>query len=172
MVPVILLLAQMGLWYQYRPLRPGEEAIVTMKLNSGGESVWPAVNVSTNPAAEVIVGPVRVLNQKEMNWKIRALKEGYTDILFQIDGKEIKKQLAIGNGFMRINAERPGWHFLDILLNPMEKPFSTNSIVQSISIQYPQRLSHTSGTDWWLIYFFAVSFVFGFILKPFLKINI
>jgi len=32
-VPISLLLAQMGLWYQSRPLSPGEETVVTVKLN-------------------------------------------------------------------------------------------------------------------------------------------
>ena len=34
-VPVILILGQLSLWYQARPLRVGEEAVVTLKLNGG-----------------------------------------------------------------------------------------------------------------------------------------
>lgn len=171
-VPVTLLLAQMGLWYQFQPLQVGQETIVTIKLNSNIESAWPVVYVKLNPAAQVVTGPVRVLDRKEINWKIKAGCKGYTDIVFQIDGKEFAKQLAVGNGFMRLNPKRPAWRFSDILLNPLEVPFTPDSVVQSINIDYPNRISRTSGTDWWVIYFFIASMIFAFLLKPFLKVKI
>ena len=40
-VPVTLLLGQMSLWYQQRPLRVGEEAVVTLKLNGGSRISLP-----------------------------------------------------------------------------------------------------------------------------------
>jgi hypothetical protein len=52
-------------------------------------------------------------------------------------------------------------------MHPAEEPFAPDSIVQSVTIDYPDRLSRTSGTDWWLIYFFIASMVFAFISKPF-----
>jgi hypothetical protein len=171
-VPVTLLLGQMGLWYQYRPLKIGEEAIVTLKLNSNVESAWPTVNINPNPAFEVIAGPVHILDRRELNWKIKTINTDYTDMVFQIDGREFKKQLAVGVTFMRLSTIRPAWRFSEILLNPLEKPFAPDSLVQSISIEYPQRISFTSGTDWWVIYFFAASMIFAFLLKPFLKVKI
>src|SRR6516162_801593 len=36
-VPVALLLGQMSLWYQQRPLRVGEEAVVTLTLNGDAD---------------------------------------------------------------------------------------------------------------------------------------
>ena len=171
-VPVSLLLSQMGLWYQSRPLSPGEETVVTMKLNDNIETSWPDVSLESTPAADVIIGPVRVLSKRQIYWKIKAIENGCHRINFQVGQQQIGKELAIGDGFMRVSAERPGWHWADILLHPWEKPFRGDSVVQSISIDYPDRPSLTSGTDWWLIYFFIASLVFALIFKPFLKVKI
>ncbi len=171
-VPVSLLLAQMGLWYQYRPLLPGEEAVVTVKLNDNIETPWPIVSIEPTPAAEVTIGPVRVFSKHGIHWKIKAIENGSHGLIFHVDGEQFDKELAVGDGFMRVSAERPGWHWADILLHPCEKPFDPDSAVRSISIDYPRRLSRTSGTDWWLIYFFVASLVFALIFKPFLKVRI
>jgi hypothetical protein len=171
-VPVSLLLAQLGLWYQQRPLQPGEKTIVIMKLSDKANSPWPKVTIESMPAAEVITGPVIVHSEKEIWWKVRAYENGYHRVVFNVNKQQVEKELAIGDGFMRVSANRPGWNWYDILLHPKEKPFGPDSIVQSISIDYPDRLSYTSGTNWWLFYFFVASLVFAFIFKPFLKVRI
>ncbi len=171
-VPIVFLLGQLGAWYQSRPLLPGEEAVVTMKLNGDIDSAWPKVSLESMPAAEPTIGPVRLFSKREIVWKIKARENGYHRIIFQVDGRQIEKELAVGDGFMRLSHQRPGRHAGDILLYPLEKPFGPDSVVQSISINYPDRLSWTSGTDWWLVYFFIASMVFALIFKPFLKVRI
>jgi uncharacterized membrane protein (DUF106 family) len=171
-VPVSLLLAQMALWYQARPLRVGEEALVTMQLNNNIGSVWPVVDVSSNPAAEVTAGPVRVLNKRQIYWQIQALENGEQRITFQAGQQQVEKKLAVGEGFKPVSAQRPGWHWSNILMHPYEKPFAPDSVIQSISIDYPDRLGRISGTGWWLVYFFVASMVFALLFKPFLKVRI
>jgi len=171
-VPVCLLFAQMGLWYQFRPLHPSEEAVITMTLNGEIDSPFPDVRIK--PIAEVVVttGPIRVLNKREIHWKIRAEQEGYHQIMFSVDDRQISKELAIGHGLMCISPERPGWNWADILLYPLEKPFESDSPVRSIRIEYPDRVSFTSGTNWWIGYFFVVSLIFALIFKPVFKVRI
>ncbi len=171
-VPISLLFAQMGLWYQYRPLRVGEEAMVIMELAGDVNSDLPKVNIESMPAAEVTMGPVLVLSNRQVYWKIRGQEAGYSSIVFQVDKQQVEKGLVIGDGFMRASSKRPGWKWADIMLYPLEKPFRSDSVVTSISIEYPDRLSRTSGTDWWIGYFFVCSMVFAFIFKPFLKVKI
>ena len=69
------------------------------------------------------------------------------------------KEIAVGDGFMRVSRLRPGWDWLSILLNPWEPPFRPGDPVRSIEIDYPERSSWTCGTDSWVIYWFAVSMV-------------
>ena len=78
----------------------------------------------------------------------------------------------MGDGFMRTSVERPGWCWLDILLQPAEPPFGPDSAVQAIRIDYPDRASWTSGTDWWLVYCFAASMFFALCFRPLLNVNL
>ena len=162
----------MALWYQSRPLLQGEEAVVTMQLNNNVEKPWPEINVESMPSAEVITGPVRVLSKREVYWKIKARQNGLHRMVFEVRDDLVEKELAIGEGFMCVSAERPGWRWADILLHPAEKPLGPDSVVQSISIDYPDRLSWTSGTDWWLVYLFFASMVFALISNPFLRVRL
>lgn len=171
-VPIMLLVTQMGLWYQCRPLKPGEYSVVTMTLNGSSESPWPTVTLEPSPTVEITTGPVHIFSQRQICWEIKARQNTSEPLVFQVDDQNVEKELAIGDGFMRISEQRPGWKFGDIFWNPAEKPFTRASAVQSITIDYPQRTSWTSGADYWIAYFFAVSIIAALIFKPILKVKI
>jgi len=171
-VPVSLLLGQLSLWYQSRPLRVGEEAVITMQLAGAAETPWPDVALEPAPAADVVAGPVRIRSQREICWNLKARENGYHRLLLRVNGEPVEKELAVGDGFMRTSADRPGWCWSDILLQPGEAPFHLDSTVQAIRIDYPSRASWTSGTDWWLVYCFAASMFFAWCFRPLLKVNL
>ncbi len=171
-VPVALLLAQMGLWYELRPLEPGEKTIITMKLNGSPTSPLPDVTIEPTDALEVTIGPIRTPPRRQIVWEVKAGSPGKHNIVFNVAQRRIQKQLDIGTGFMRISPKRPGSSFTDIFLYPSEKPFTPGSTVQSITIEYPGRVSLTSGATWWMIYFFVVSMVVALIFKPVFKVKI
>ena len=171
-VPVILIMAQMSLWYQARPLLPGDKpVIVKLKFNDNLDTL-PQVVLESLPAARTIIGPVRVFTKKEIFWKIKPVEDGSYNLIFHIGDRRYEKQLAVGEGFMCLSSKRPGADFADILLYPLEKPFTSDSPVHSISIDYPERNSRINGTDWWIAYFFVVSMIFAFMFKPLLKVRI
>jgi hypothetical protein len=171
-VPVALVLGQLGLWYQARPLSVGEEAVVTMKLGGNGSDAWPSVALSLPDAAELVLGPVRMLDERAICWDIKARQEGCHLLRFQVGGQTVAKQLAIGRGFMRTSEERPGWQWTDILLQPAEPPFRPGDAVRSIRIDYPSRDSWTSGTDWWIAYCLLASMLFAWCLRPWFKVTL
>ncbi len=170
-VPVCLLLGQIGLWYQARPLPVGEEAVITLKL-SGAQTSWPAVRLRPTDALEVTAGPVRVLSKRELCWNVKARRPGYHRLVFEVGGQQVEKELAVGDGFMRVSTLRPGWEWPDVLFHPAEAPFRPDSPVHSITVEYPERSSWTSGTDSWLVYWVVVSMVAALCLSPLLKVKI
>jgi uncharacterized membrane protein (DUF106 family) len=171
-LPMSLLLAQMALWYQYRPLLPRENAVLTVELNGNIDESWPTVSIKSNPAFEVTLGPVRILSKRQICWEIKALQNGYCRIMLQAGQQQIEKDLAVGDGLMRISSKRPGWEWIDILMNPVEGPLRPDSIVRSVSIRYPDRPALASGSNRWLACFFVASIVFAFILKPLVKVRL
>jgi uncharacterized membrane protein (DUF106 family) len=172
MVPALLILGQLALWYQSRPLQVGEETVVTLKLSGNAEYTWPLVRLEPIDAVETTIGPVRVQSKREVCWNIRARAGGYQRLVFLVGEQTADKELAIGAGFMRVSTLRPGWSLSDRLLHPLETPFGPESLIQSIEIVYPKRSSWTCGSDSWVIYWFVVSMAAGLCFRRALNVNI
>ena len=164
-LPAALILGQLALWYEARPLRVGEESVITLGLGGDARAPWPAVSLEPTDALEVAAGPVRVRSRREVCWNVEARKPGLHHLAFKVGDRTVTKELAIGDGFMRVSAERPDWDVLSILENPAEAPFRPGDPVRSIAIAYPERPSKTSGTGWWVIYWFVVSFATAFCFR-------
>lgn len=170
-VPVSLLLGQLALWYQFRPLEINEEAVVTLKLNGAGTTL-PTVRLEPGSAAEVVIGPVRVPSKREVCWKIRPRVNGVHQLAFAVGHSMAEKELAVSPGLLRVSKLRPGWDWSDVLMHPQEEPFPPTSEVHSIDIDYPGRSSWTSGADNWVIYWFVVSMVAALCFRRALNVNV
>jgi uncharacterized membrane protein (DUF106 family) len=170
-VPVSFILVQMALWYQAKPLSVGQESVITIQLNNEQNSPMPDVSLQADGALSVLTGPVRVPSKGEVIFKIKAAQNGLHKMIFTAGNETVEKELAVGDSFMPISAKRPGQQWTHILFNPSEKPFANDSVVKSISIEYPDRISYTSGKTWWVIYFIFCSMIVFFIIKPFLNVK-
>ena len=169
--PVILILAQLSLWFQQRPLNIGEEALVTVQMNNNMKDALSEVALQPETSVDTVMGPVVISSKNQVLWKLKAKEPGYRTLTFDVDSEKFTKELAIGNGFMRTSPLRPGYHPLDIIEYPAESPLPTDSVVESISVEYPDRDGRLSGTDWWVIYFFGASMFFALLFKPILKVK-
>lgn len=166
-VPVCLLIAQLAQWYQARPLRVGEEVLVTVSASDINN-----IDIVRGEMLEVVSGPVRIPSNGQVVWQIKTVEPGLALLKFDCAGVWVEKEVVIGDGFQRVSSLRPGWKWTAIFANPSEKPLYPDSILRSIAIDYPPRSSWTSGTDYWLIYFFIASMLFALLLKPFVKVRI
>lgn len=169
-VPVLLILGQLSLWYQARPLSVGEDALLTVTLNDDSDPL-PDVRLQPTDAIEVAIGPVRLPSKREVCWKIAARTPGEHRLMFQAGGQTAEKQLVVGDRLMRVSALRPGWSWSDALIYPAEPPFAADSSIRSIAVDYPTRSSWTSGADTWVVYWFVASMIAGFAFRGFFKVN-
>lgn len=172
LVPMCLLLGQLALWYQARPLRIGEEAVVTVTLSEDAGDVLRELRLASSAAAASTIGPVRVPAKSMVCWSLRALEPGLHELSFETGQGSFRKELAIGDGFLPTSLERPASVWYDMLRHPRERPFASDSPVQSIDVAYPERESWTSGTDSWILYWFIVSLVAALAARPVLKVSI
>ena len=171
-VPICLLLSQMGVWYQHAPLPPKQTIIVAMKLASTDPDIIDTVTLHADPAFETTIGPHRIPATGQVWWELRGLREGRHQMVFDVAGQQITKSLSVGTGLMPISKLRPDRTFTDVLLNPAEPSFQADSPVQWIDIQYDERQSWTSGADNWVIYFFIASMIFALAFKSALGVRI
>lgn len=174
LVPIMLLLGQMGVWYQFAPLAVGEETIVAMKVAPvvEADATLPDIRLQPSDAFEVAAGPMASAGAGEIWWSLRGVKPGNHTLTFTVDGETITKTLTIGDHPMRVSKRRPGMTFTDVLLHPDEKPFRGGDTVHWIDIQYADSVSWTSGADNWVIYFFIASIVFALLFKGMLGVRI
>jgi hypothetical protein len=171
-IPVCLVLGQIALWYQARPLGVGEEVLVSLELGDSEAGKMPDVQLEPSQAFESLIGPVRVPTQRALYWSIKAKQPGLHLLAFHLGDQAAEKEFVVGDGFMRTSQERPAWSWTEVLLHPWETPFLPDSIVQSIDIQYPERVSWTSGTDTWIVYWFIVSMLAAFAARPWFNVSI
>ncbi len=146
--------------------------MLTVYLHPTAVDRIASVQLDPSTAVQTIVGPVRVPSKQMICWDIQGREAGYHQLVLRVDEQTVNKELAIGEGFMRISPQRPAWHWTDVLLYPCEVPLGDDSQIQAIQVDYPERHSWTAGTRSWLPFWFAVSMVAAFVARPILKVNI
>ena len=168
-LPMMLALAQMGIRYQWRPLRSGERTLIKMHFVPGaGKSV--AVSIEPHPGMVVEVGPVP--GGDLCVWRVRGGAPGRHSLQIHVAGETtIEKELVVGDGFERVSALRPSGRWTEQLFHPVERCLAAQSRVRSIEILYPSVDSWVHGADYWVVTFFVVSMAAALILAPVLKVR-
>lgn len=170
MVPFVLAMSQLGSFYEFRPLAPGESAVVSLYLS---DDAWegnrnamleapPEVNIETP-------NPVRDAGKKVIRWRVSPTAHGQYTLAWNVRGARYEKLLAAGDGLVRASPMRPGTNFWDRLLYPAERAFGADSPVQRIEITQPTR--ETWPTHW-LVTFLLVSIAAGLACMPFMKVQL
>lgn len=170
MIPVMLILTQLNLRFESRPLEAGDAATVKVTLRDAA-SIDDAVSLEAPPGVTVETPAVRVAAKREVAWRIRAQSDGDYRLIVRVAGEEVAKRLQVGGGWGATSSLRPGKSFWEVLLFPGEDPI--RGAVESIEVRYrslPIEL-FGFGVDW-LIFFLVVSLAAGFALKRPLGVEI
>jgi hypothetical protein len=128
--------------------------------------VRPEVAFHPPPDVELVLGPVHIASQNEICWTIRPRKAAEYTLRFDVAGQSMSKELAVGDGFLRVSVLRPNQNWLSILEHPGEPPLPADGPLEEIAIQYPDRTGWISGSESWFIYWFVASLIAGWCLRP------
>jgi len=173
-IPVILIIIQLYLWFDYQSLSLGEETILKVTLKEDYNPI--KVNLILEPSSGFVVEtpPLRLEEDREIDWRLRAKEKGVYDIVLVSDGQEIHKKIAIEEKpLSKIIPAKVGKNFFAQVLKPGEAPLPSNSPLESIEILYPSKRMNLFG--WrihWLIVFFVLTIVFGFAFKGVFKVEV
>ncbi len=173
-IPLILILIQLNFWFAYQSLRPGEVTILKVKLQEGQNILDLDLKVEPPPSLAIETPPLRIEEQQEINWRLRAREKGLHSLTFEINGQSFTKKIAVAQKpLTRISPLKVQRNFFDQLFNPGEAPLSKDIPVKSIEVKYPPKNMNLFG--WhihWIIVYFALSIIFGFALKGVFKVEI
>ena len=88
-------------------------------------------------------------------------------------GESFTKQVVVSPDVERLSPVRLRDHLLDRWLTSGEAALPASSAVESIDVNYPPRDIHFAWIDWnWIVLFFVLSMIAGFIFKELLGIEI
>jgi hypothetical protein len=170
-LPLAIILIQLDGWFGNRPLKPGESAIISLKISDHNADYIKNINIEAEKGLVVETLPLRLSNEKEINWRVRANEVGEHNLIFDISGDKFRKSVIVSNGEFRRVSPMVASSLWDTFLNPGEKPVA-NSIVKKIEVDYPSRTIDILGWEFhWLLVFFVLTMIFGFGLKGLLRVD-
>jgi hypothetical protein len=170
-IPLIFLMMQVDRYLGYSPIAIGQSFLVkarlvdsnaldqaSLRLPSGLSLTAPAVHV---PAANEIV------------WRVIPQEPGKRDLQIDVGSDSLLKSLEVSGGIKRISPTRLKDKWRERTFVSGEDALPSDSPVQSISINYPERTIAFAWLEWnWIWLFFVLSLIFGFLFKTILRIEI
>ncbi len=154
LLPLGLLLAGCEALFERAPLKPGEDAVLTVKYNGLFEERLPSVELRAPLGIAVETLPVRIARDREISWRLRVNRPASGDIEVVSNGQATGKAVCARLGLHWLSERRV--KTAEFLLHPLEWPLPGGAI-SSIAISYPP------ATVWgvsWLVWFFFGS-LFG-----------
>jgi len=171
MVPMVVIIIHTAVRYEYRPLHPGESAIVKVKLHNPNElSIQDREIVLTvSEGLSIETPPFRIDGGKETYWRVRAEREGIFKLGFQARDMEVRKMVFVSGKVTRISSETLKSGIVNSFFNPGGPSLPEGTALESVLVTYPHAKINLFGWDiHWLILFFIFTLGFGFILmRPF-----
>ena len=166
LVPVVLFMIQLAGWFDARPLRPGETAVVKAVFGVGAptRTVAATLSVSDNLAGDTL--PLRIPVASEIAWRCSARSAGPGWVELDTGAVKIRKDVIVTEKPARVSKRRVMPGFWAELANPGESPLPPDTPVIAVEMGYPpSRLMLGTRRVHWLLAFFVLTMVFGALLK-------
>ena len=173
-VPLLLVLVQLALRFEHRPLRAGEAAIVELELSSDAWDSLSNARLEPLSSVEIETPAVRDVQQHTIAWRVRPKEEGDYRLRWQLGPAVVEKQLIVRDHDLlcAVSARRAGQKWWDRILNPGEPSFGMFSSVAGASVRYPARETPVLGwpLPWWFT-FVGISIAAALAMQPILKVK-
>lgn len=173
-IPVAILILQLNGWFAYRPVNIGESFILKVKFGNPSKVPFPEIALKADGGLSVETAPIRILSEREWNWRLRAIAPGEHTITVKADQQTFHKRINVANERLaRITPVVSKSGVFDIILNSTEVPLIDTSPISRIEIDYPARSIQVFGWQThWLVVFFIFSILFGFAFKGVLGVEL
>ncbi len=154
LVPFVLVLTHLAVFYERRPLVPGEARVLTMALSEEAWSRYQRIEPEVSGGVAVETAALRDGDERTLSWRLRPADADPADLTWQLGDEQITQRIAVGPdgaGLQPTSVQRAGPRFVDRLLYPADVAFDAASAVQSIHIDYPPRITPVFGValPWW-----------------------
>jgi hypothetical protein len=170
-LPITFLIVQLDRYFGWLPLQPAQSFLVEARVNDPAALNDAALQLP--PALSSSAPAVHVPKDNEVVWRVVAEREGQYEIKIAAAGQTVSKQVVVSPGLARVSPVRLKDNFWERMFTSDESALAENSPVQSIAISYPPRVISFAWMEWnWIVLFFVVSLIAGFIFKSALGIQV
>jgi hypothetical protein len=173
-VPLVFMMIQIDDWFGYERLQPGDTAVVTVRLQDGLEPSHLEIAAEAPPGLAVDTPALRIDRDGEVDWRVRAVKEGVHDLVIRVGSERVTKQVVVGGRPLApVSWARVGGGMFEELSHPGEPAIARTSQMKRIEVAYAGgRMSLLGWRVHWLVAFFVLSLVFGYLLKGLFKVEV
>ncbi|MDH7511836.1 MAG: hypothetical protein QHH14_02690 [Clostridiales bacterium] len=172
-IPLLVILAQLNLWFGYEALRAGDTALVKVVLKKSVAPFEADVELEAPPGLAVETPPLRLVETGEVYWRIRAKKEGVHELRVKLAGQNVTKTVIVTAKPLARVCPMKSASLLDGLLFPGEKLIPSRTPLTFVEIIYPAKRLNLAGLGLhWLIPYLVLSVLFGFIFKRPFRVEI
>lgn len=172
-VPFVLMMAQIGLRFEYRPIPVGQRTRIQVTVKQGAKVNGIGAMLQVPDGVKVDANdPCRVQPLRTIDWRITPTRPGDYTLVFGDGADRIEMPLCAGAGFRRISTVRGG-SLVGRLLYSTERSIPESSVFEAIRIYYPKRSTPIFGLQvHWLITLLVLSIISALLFKPFTKTHI
>lgn len=170
-LPVTFLIVQLDRYFGWMPLQPAQTFLVEARVND--LTTLNQASLQLPPELSSSAPAVHVPQEKEVVWRVVAGRAGDYNVQITAAGQTVSKQVTVAPGLARVSPVRLKDNFWERMFSSGEPALADNSPVQSIAINYPPREISFAWMEWnWIVLFFVVSLIAGFIFKSVLGIQV
>ena len=170
-VPFVLVVTQLAMRYQWRPVEPGDTVVMTVRMSGDRDVMRSTPSLEPNDGVTADAPRLRIPTEGEVVWRLRALQPGRHTLRLRVGDEVIEKSCNVGGRFSRVGVRRSGPGGWDRLLYPSEPVLSADSAVRSVEIAYPVREGWIGGASSWVVWLVVLSVVVGYVVKPLLRVE-
>ncbi len=170
-LPITFLIVQLDRYFGWLPLQPAQTFLVEAQVED--PAALNEASLQLPPELSSSAPAVHVPQEKEVVWRVVAERAGNYNIQITSAGHTVSKQVVVAPGLARVSPVRLKGDFWERMFTSGEPALADNSPVQSIAINYLPREISFVWMEWnWIVLFFVVSLIAGFIFKSVLGIQV
>ena len=175
MLPLlVVLMIHLDAWFGHAPLRPGQAALVSVKILGSAQQAFDDVSLEAPAGLAIETPSLRVPQDKEISWVVRAGQAGQYLLKVRRAGSVAQKTIVVADGgWERIAPRLVTAEFWNQWTHPGEASLPKGGLIESVEVNYPDRSLVLFGwKTHWLILFFVLTCVLGFVGSKLLRVTV
>jgi hypothetical protein len=164
-VPFLIILIQVESRFAFRPLHPGEPAILAVKVDTAAPVSRLPASLGLPDGLTSETPPLRLDASAEIYWRIKGKGPGRYPVEISVGDDAVTKHVIVGYANTSISPflyQSDDWR---VLAWPAERPMKAEAFAEAIRLDYPRGRAEFAGLSSasWLL--FGMCIILGFLFR-------